>query len=238
MARLQAVSRQIAVAANDAMEEFHLYVAHVAKREHAAVMAAEPRPSAFHRYVDGIEGAAEETVRPNGVILYTYERMAEVVQYAMEVLFDLSPVDSGEYRSAHELFIGGLGARDLKNFSSGMEVSITNRVPYSRKIELGTMTMRVPGSSLVYQQARRRIVNRYGRMVEVNFTYRAIVDGQQVNQEAMPSYGQPWYWGGAAPRGMSGGRLRDSKGRFKATGRGQVHNRSNLRFPTLVIRMK
>ena len=63
----------------------------------------------FTRNVDGREGASEESVRPDGVITYIYPRLDAVVQFAMEVLFDLSPVLSGEYRNSHTLFVDGAG---------------------------------------------------------------------------------------------------------------------------------
>lgn len=238
MARLNAVSRQIAVAADATIEEFHLHIAAVAKREHRAIMSADPRPNSYARYVDGVEGAQEEAVRIDGRIVYFYERMSEIVQYAMEVLFDLSPVDSGQYRNAHEIYINGLGSRDLKDWGPGMEVAITNRVPYARKIELGHMSMSVPGSDMVYQRARRKLLARFGNVIDVQFTYRAIVEGKQVDQQSMPSFGQPWYWGGANARGGFAGRQRDRNGRFAATGAGQVHNRSELRFPTIVLKRR
>lgn len=230
MARLNAVSRQIAVAANDTMEEFHLYVAAVAKREHRAIMATDPRPNSFKRYVDGVEGAVEEAVRANGVIVYDYERMSEIVQYAMEVLFDLSPVDSGRYRTSHEIYIDGLGAGDLKNWAPGMEVAITNRQPYARKIEVGHMTMTVPGTDMVYQRARRKLLARFGNLVDVQFTYRAIVEGKQVNQQLAASSGQKWWLGGAAARSATG--------RFEKTLGPTAHNKRELRFPTIVMKRR
>lgn len=168
-----------------------------AKARHAEVMRTEPRPVRFTRNVDGREGASEESVRPDGVITYIYPRLDAVVQYALEVLFDLSPVLSGEYRNSHTLFVEGAAARDLKGWSGG-EIVISNTVPYARKIELGVMKMRVPGSSRVYDMAEREVRARYGNIAAIFYTYRGIVGG-----------------------GVSSGR---------------AGNKSDLRYPALVIR--
>lgn len=148
----------------------------LAKREHARVMATDPRPTRFTRYVDGRQGAAEETVKPDGIIRYVYPRLDEVVQFAMETLFDLSPVLSGKYRMSHTIFVEGRAVGDLKDYRGG-EVAISNFVPYARKIELGIMNMRVEGSSKVYFQAAERVRKRFGNSATVHFTYRPIMGG-------------------------------------------------------------
>src|ERR1700741_5080234 len=70
----------------------HDVLVKVAKREHAKVMATSPRPIGFTRFVDGAKGRAEETVKPNGVILYQYPRLDIVAKFAMETLYRLSPL--------------------------------------------------------------------------------------------------------------------------------------------------
>ncbi|ODT22242.1 MAG: hypothetical protein ABS35_15330 [Kaistia sp. SCN 65-12] len=92
----------------------------------------------------------------------------------METLFDRSPVLSGEYRMAHHLFLNGAAVANLKGWSSGDEVSISNTLPYSRKIEVGVMKMRVPGTSRVYQESAKIVQGRFGNLASVTFTFRAI----------------------------------------------------------------
>jgi len=222
MVRLVGASRSIAVAAQATIEQLTATHARIARREHGRIMTANPRPNAFVRHVDGREGVPEESVRPFGIIVYDYVRLAQVVQYAFEVLFSLSPVLSGEYRASHMLFIDGAPAANLAGWKPGQEISITNTVPYARKIEIPAMRLRVPGSAQVYQQAERRLKRRFGNIAEIRFTYRAVIESRQIDQMAQPSAGQPWYWGGAAARG----------------GGATAHNRSNVRFPALIIRSR
>jgi hypothetical protein len=184
MARIQSTSESFRIATQNTMEGTQKLLVRVAKREHGRIMAADPQPKSFTRFVDGRQGAAEEAVKANGVILYQYPRLDVVAQFAMETLFDLSPVRSGEYRMSHTLFLNGVAVANLAGWNPGDEVSITNLVPYSRKIEVGNMTMRVPGSSRVYQQARRVIMSRYGNVAGIEFTYRGIASGAVITGRA------------------------------------------------------
>jgi hypothetical protein len=230
--RVQSIGETFRVAKQNCLTQMHRALVSTAKREHGRVMATDPRPASFTRIVDGHEGAPEEAVRPAGVIVYRYPRLELVAQYAMEVLFDLSPVLSGEYRNSHMLLVDGSPVASLKGWRPGQEIVISNTVPYSRKIEIGKMRMRVPGTDMVYQQARRKVMARYGNLAKVEFTYRGIVGGVQVNQAAAGSFGQPWWLGGAAPREATG-----TREIAIAKARGQTaHNRPNVRFPCLIIR--
>lgn len=194
-----------------------------AKREHARVMSTEPRPTRFTREVDGVAGATEEQVKPGGVIRYRYPRLEEVVRFAFETLFDLSPVLSGEYRNAHTMFVNGGAARNLAEWDGTGEIVITNPLPYSRKIEIGNMKMRVPGTDRVYQQAAQKVKRRFGNQASVEFTFRGIV-------------------GGAMPDPLKDAPLlkrpRNARGQFTATGTARAYNNRNLRFPALIIRAR
>jgi hypothetical protein len=211
------------VAAKGTAEEVRRALIATAKREHARIMTTEPRPTRFTRQVDGVMGSREEQVKQGGIIRYRYPRVEQAVQFAMETLFDLSPVLSGEYRNAHSLFVNGASATNLRDWDGTGEVVITNPLPYSRKIEVGRMTMRVPGSDRVYQQAVQLVRRRFGNQVNVNFTFRGIVGGAMPDPMADPPLLK---------------RARGAKGRFVKSGAARAYNNRNLRFPALVITSK
>ncbi|MCA0032761.1 hypothetical protein [Mesorhizobium sp. B263B2A] len=171
MARLQSSSVQFTVAAQKTLAETQKLVVKIAKREHGKIMATAPRPTSFKRVVDGRLGAPEEAVKPNGVIVYFYPRLEEVAQFAMETLYDLSPVLSGRYRNAHTLFVSGVAVPNLKNYKGG-EITISNPEPYARKIEVGAMKMRVPPH--VYERAVKIVRARFGNVAKIGFTYRGL----------------------------------------------------------------
>ena len=175
MARIRSVSVEFGAEIVRAVAATSADLAAFARREHARVMRDEPRPSSFRRFVDGKEGAPEDAVKPFGVIEYHYQRLAEVVQFAMESLFAFSPVLSGEYRLSHTLFVNGAPVRDLRTWQpSDGEVVILNPLPYARKIEMGKQKMRLPGSDKVYQQAEQVVRRRFGNVASVKFTYRPV----------------------------------------------------------------
>lgn len=159
------------------VEETQAVLVALAKREHGKIMQADPRPARFIRSVDGVRGAREEQVRPDGTIIYVYPRLDEVVRFAMDTLFDLSPVLSGEYRLRHQLFVGGVQSRNLSQWDGTSEILITNTLPYSRKIEMSTMTMRVPGTDRVYEEAASVVAERYGNSAKVQFGWQGVVGG-------------------------------------------------------------
>ncbi len=92
----------------------------------------------------------------------------------METLFDLSPVLTGRYRDSHTLFVNGVAVPNLKNYTGG-EVTISNPVPYARKIEIGAMKMHVPGR--VYEHAAKIVRARFGNVAKIGFTYRGLSGG-------------------------------------------------------------
>lgn len=174
-------------------EETQAALVVLAKREHAKVMRDDPRPSRFVRTVDGVRGAREEQVRPDGTIIYVYPRLDEVVRAAMDLLFELSPVLSGAYRMGHTLFVDGVEARNLEGWSGEGQILISNVLPYSRKIELGKMTMRVPGSDHVYEQAEFALRQRFGNQARIVFTFRGLMGGSVLTARAGGNKGEYRY---------------------------------------------
>ena len=182
------VSEQIRIAIQGTRQEIHAAFVSTARREHARVMDTPPKPQTFTRRVDGVLGASEEAVRHNGAIVYTYPRLDIVVQSAFLALIDKSPFLSGEYIRGHTLFVDGLAvlsgkagaaphasAAWFKNWRPGQEIVIANFVPYARKIELGRMTMRVPGTDHVYEQAQQIVQRRHGNLASIRYTWHGVI---------------------------------------------------------------
>lgn len=180
MARVSAARDRFLVAAQSTAKETRKIAVAFAKREHARIMATPPKPASYLRVVDGVRGAPEEAVKVPGRIVYHYSRLADVVDYAMRALVMLSPRDSGEYANSHTLFVNGVAVPNLDGEADAREIFISNPLPYSRIIELGKMTMRVPGTDHVYERAERVVSQRYGRVASVKFTFRAVVGGEMV----------------------------------------------------------
>lgn len=170
--KIRNVSSQFATAIRGTQDEVRKWMVATAKREHMKVMNTEPRPGYFKRIVDGVEGAPEESVSFGGYILYNYPRLTLVAEYALEVLRDLSPIDSGQYYANHTLLLNGNPVEHLDAWEPGDDAIIINPLPYARKIEVGAMTMRISGTDYVYAQAARRVRARFGNFANVQFTFR------------------------------------------------------------------
>lgn len=173
----QALSVQFDVATKATIEATRLALVTAAKEANAKVQNTDPAPTLTIRHVDGVQGALEETVRSGGVIVYDYPRFDLVADFALETLKSLSPVSKGDYIQAHQLYLDGEPVSNLSTWRAGAQVLITNTVPYSRKIEIGAMKMRVPGTDHVYQQASVLVRRKYGDIIGIRFTFIGVEDG-------------------------------------------------------------
>lgn len=174
MAGFRSVSQQFRVATQESLEAVRRVAVGVAKAEHARVMRTEPRPTQFQRYVDGQEGAPEESLRLGGVIVYDYPRVPLVARFALEVLYAKSPFgrpEGGHYRDQHVLHLNGVPAA-IDAWQPGDVVEIINAAPYARKIELGTMKMVLPGTDHVYAQAEQIVRRTHSDLAFVSFAFR------------------------------------------------------------------
>lgn len=181
---LQSVAEQFRIAQQGTLEQTRALIVRVAKTENARVMGEDPKPGSFKRFVDGQQGAAEETVKANGIIVYQYNRLDVVVRFALAALFEKSPVLSGEYRHSHTIFLNGSAVQNLQSYKPGDQIAISNLKKYSRKIEIGKMTMRVPGTDHVYMQAEQLTRKEHGRIARIEFTYRGFVGSGVVGGRA------------------------------------------------------
>jgi hypothetical protein len=227
---MQSVSVQFDAAIKQSLAQVHADFVALAKTEHAKVMGDSPRPLNFVRHVDGVLDAPEEAVKPDGVIVYDYNRLDVVAKRALEILREISPVGSGRdphpglYRDSHRLFIDGHAVDDLSGWQPGQEISITNTVIYSPIIELGGKggkKFKIDGGGRVYQRAAQ-ILRRDADVknaADIQFTFRAVIGGGQVDQLSQ----------GATPI------KRNTRGRFTLRGGTRAHNKSEVRWPTITI---
>lgn len=180
MAAVPALRDQFAAARKGTQSQLTSILAMIAKEANAGIMRLEPRPAGFVRTVDGAVGAPEEAVKPDGLIVYDYQRLDIVVQFALDTLRTLSPHRSGAYQEAHTVMINHAAVSPPYAISPTDEVMIVNPEPYARKIEVGHMHMLVPGTDRVYQQAKQVIDRTYQELVETEFTYVDLPDAQNL----------------------------------------------------------
>lgn len=130
-----------------------------------------------HRqFVDGAEGKPLDQVRPDGGrIVFEFEIAQDIVPAILAELERVSPVLSGDYRKSHLVFADGRQVLPSEPVPVAREFVFLNPVAYARRIELGKMTMRVPGTDQVYQRATEAAKRRFGNLASIKFSWRAPV---------------------------------------------------------------
>ncbi|QCG93960.1 hypothetical protein E6C67_08405 [Azospirillum sp. TSA2s] len=180
--------------------------------------------------VDGRQGASEDSVRYGGVIEYEFHPAGDVIDATYAALMEAAPVKTGSY-AKHILMYVNRVRRDATaegatvDIKAGDEVVFIDTVPYARKIEgwRGRRNQSRPGLSAqapngVFEITARAMKARFGNYpVKIDFDYRAVLDG------------------GVAESGPAKSAVRGKKGRFVSTGGTQSANRSENRWPCLII---
>lgn len=129
------------------------------------------RAPGHETFVDGRAGADENTVKPDGVIVYEFELFDEAFAWIEEMLILHSPSRSGRYAKSHIFFADGVEA-DPSAPPPAVDYAFVNRQPYARKIERGHSKQAPNG---VYEVVASMAQRRFGNMLRVRFTYRGVV---------------------------------------------------------------
>lgn len=127
----------------------------------AAKAARSGSPPRYTTAVNGRLGVSEDSVVLPGPIVYTFDAGSEIATYLLDFLQARAPKDTGDYAK------GFFFIQDNRRFVWPTSIDgnkafyITNDRPFSRKIEIGAMKMRVPPHIFedAVQAARRRFGN-------------------------------------------------------------------------------
>lgn len=166
MAKFETFDREIRLAtAGIAPEAVSAELAKLARSELAAVIERGEASPIFTRYVNGVEGAPEESVdvlsgRQPGPILYLFSWWRPVVEFALAELVKRSPHRSGRFASSFIVIANDRLVTDFDTLKATDEVIITNAQPYVRKVQVGAMTMSVPDH--IFDAARSAVVKEFG----------------------------------------------------------------------------
>lgn len=138
-------------------------------------IVAAAQPSTAVRAIDDVVAATDIAFRIGSRIRYRYAYMDRVVQAALKLLREKSPVGSGKdkhaglYRDSHLVFIEGHIVKDASTWRPGQQINISNPVPYARKIEAGRIKMNV--APHVYEDAAQILAARFVETVRVQFVF-------------------------------------------------------------------
>jgi len=158
MATFETFDRELVLATQDmAPAAVSAELARFAKAELAKVIASGEGSPRYSRFVGGVEGAAEETVDAPGPIVYRFAWWGLIVMAALTELVKRSPVRSGRYARSFVVLADQQIVTEFETIPAEAEVVIFNAQPYTRKIEVGAMSMSVaPWHFETAQAALRR----------------------------------------------------------------------------------
>jgi hypothetical protein len=113
-------------------------------------------------------GSPPVRIKVNGhIIIAEWYLLYDIVLAALEELRAGSPVNRGEYRDAHTLYIDGEAQSEIPQVvASGAKVMVANPLPYAIRLEIGKtesgrdFVVQVPPR--LYQRVGERLSERFG----------------------------------------------------------------------------
>jgi hypothetical protein len=141
--------------------------------------AALGKPPRYTTHVDGRLGASLESVRPDGVIVFEFELVLELLEWLGEQLVLHSPIGQaddprpghpGLYANSHGFYADDVLLAPGTPVPPAREYAFVNSVPYARKIERGLSDQAPAG---VYQVVANEANKRFGNVARIRFTFRA-----------------------------------------------------------------
>lgn len=140
MAGLDAFDRELRFATEGLEpQEINKALAIFAKKSLGEVISSGQASSRYERYVNGRQGAAEESVSAPGPIIYEFSLWEPIITFALTELRKRSPVKSGRFRNSFIVLANQQMVVDYDDIAPGAEVIITNFQPYIRKAEGGLL---------------------------------------------------------------------------------------------------
>jgi hypothetical protein len=85
--------------------------------------------------VDGVAGAAEERVKPNGEIVYTFDLAQDMFAWIAAELSAFAPVLTGRFSRSFEFFVDGVRTDLDHEIPQGREFVFMSIEPYAGKVE-------------------------------------------------------------------------------------------------------
>lgn len=184
------------------------HLAAVARQARDRLIAAGRASPQHRRFVDGVEGAAEEAVRPadGGRIVYRFGILGPVCDFALSYLISRSPARSSmplnpatgktaHYRDGFYFGVTDGGRTNGGRFvpaaafdparltATVTQVVIGNVLPYSRKVDvqlIGGTSLSFSVAPGLFDDAVKQIRARYGSVVSVKRVWTMDFPGQYV----------------------------------------------------------
>jgi hypothetical protein len=185
--KIEAINRDIALmlsetlspkAQSAALAEFAGVQIEDAKETDRRILGRIPR---YTVSVDGRDGAALQSVKPDGVVIAEFELFNDVLSWIADQIDKVSPKKSGRFRRNNTLFADGIETDVGSVLPDASEFVFINTTPYARKIERGASSHAPDG---VFQVVATLAQRRFGNVAKISFTYRTAIAGAFVGGRA------------------------------------------------------
>ncbi|MBA2708556.1 MAG: hypothetical protein H0U59_12200 [Gemmatimonadaceae bacterium] len=169
MARISTIAKDLQLAtAGISPENIAAELAKFARSELSKAIQEGEGSERYDRYVNGRQGAAEESVVPPGPILYVFHWWREIIEFALQSAVERSPEKSGDYKRSWFIMTPGGVIKSFDDIPINSTVILTNNQPYSRKIDVGHMRMSVPPG--VVEDVKKMVMAKFGSFVTARRT--------------------------------------------------------------------
>jgi hypothetical protein len=150
----------------------------IARAGLADFMGRQPVRPMVRIETDNRPATSEEQVKPFGLIVYRFDRMREVVEFATSEARRISPVDTGRYQAAWFAMVGNAEVA-AEAIPQGATVTITNDQPYAWKIHAGTKGFEKYVPPGIVEKVRQLVLRKYRPIVTAQVTYIPLIgDGK------------------------------------------------------------
>lgn len=131
---------------------------------------------AYRQFVDGREGAALASVKPDGTIVAEFDLHGDVVDWIWQEVLAASPQRTGRYMKSHRLFADGEEMMAPDPSKVATEWVITTTVPYARKLEgmNGRQPLSQQAPEGIYQAVIALARRRFGNIAAIRFSARSV----------------------------------------------------------------
>lgn len=136
MAGIEFFERELKLATADLEpEKINALLAQFARQELAKEISSGRASPQYEKFVNGRQGAAEESVKAPGPIVYVFTNWPLVIEAAIEELKRRAPRKSGRYANSFVVVANQRPVTDFASIPASAECIIFNRQPYTRKLE-------------------------------------------------------------------------------------------------------
>ena len=186
MSRTEVLHNQITLLTSASLSSaaLHELVAQQCRSLRDAAISSGSAPGTYTTYVDGRRSVPEEAASLHGgMVVYKFSTLAQAANWALTECQKRSPVSSGNFRKSWALLVNQKLWPALDDIPQVSEVWIVNTTPYSRKVEVGGMKIRVPPGII---EAVRQAVQSKFPATTAQKAFKPLSGGRDARGNAVP----------------------------------------------------